>query len=302
MRLYTFLILFFASVYVSFAQELNCTVLIDDEPAAQNSVRIDKEIISDLQSTLYDFMNSRRWTNDDFESEERINCNLVVSITNMPQLGNFKANFQFQSSRTIYGTDYESPIFTFIDKDVTFSYATGQNLDFNENSYDNNLTAVLAFYAYMTLGIDYDSFSELGGTAYYAKVLDIVNTAQSSGFSNWLRGKNTNNRYWLSDNSNNPQLENFRKGYYTYHRLAMDQLGSNPTEGQELIFSMLEDILKIQKIVPVSIFIETFLSSKDQELINIFKGASPEMKKKTIAVLEKIDPTNAQKYQNILKP
>ncbi len=302
MKLYSFLILLLASIYVSIAQELNCTVLIDDEPAAQNSVRIDKEITADLQNALYDFMNSRRWTGDDYESEERINCNLVVSITNMPQLGSFKANFQFQSSRTIYGTDYESAIFTFIDKDVEFVYATGQNLDFNENSYDNNLTAILAFYAYMTLGIDYDSFAELGGTEYYAKALDIVNTAQSSGLSNWLRGKNTNNRYWLSDNANNPQLENFRKGYYKYHRLAMDQLGSKPTEGQNIILSVLKDIEEIQRTVPVSIFIETFLSSKDQEIINVFKGASKEVKDKAIAVLQRIDPTNSQKYQNILKP
>ncbi|MCP4522099.1 MAG: DUF4835 family protein [Cytophagales bacterium] len=297
---YTLFALFSLSIG-AIAQELNCSVLVDDEPAANTSGRIDKEITADLQNALYDFMNSRRWTEDEFETEERINCNLVISITKMPSLGKFEANFQFQSSRTIYGTDYESPIFSFIDKSITFDYAVGQNLDYNENAYVSNLTSILAFYAYMTLAIDYDSFSELGGTSYYAKALDIVNTAQSSGLPNWTRGNNTNNRYWLADNATNPQLEDFRRGYYNYHRLAMDQLAAKPKESQELIIKVLETISKTQQVLPVSIFMVSFLSSKDAELINIFKNASPENKKKAVNLLRRIDPTNANKYQQILR-
>lgn len=251
---------------------------------------------------IYDFMNTRRWTEDDFETEERINCNLVISITKMPRQGTFQATFQFQSSRTIYGTNYESGIFNFINKDVEFDYNVGQNLDFNENAYLSNLSSTLAFYAYMTLAIDYDSFSELGGSIYYTKILNIVTAAQSSGLPNWIKGKNTNNPYWLSENANNPQLEIFRKGYYKYHRLAMDQLAKKPTEGQEIILGVLKDIQEVRKIVPVSIFIQSFLMSKDNELINIFKGASKENQEKAVKLLQQIDPVNAQKYTKIMQP
>lgn len=303
MKSFVFIFCLFFSI-ISFSQELNCTVIVENESSNNKETEnlINQDILDNLKSMIYDFMNSRRWTEDDFETEERINCSLVISITKMQSQGNFQATFQFQSSRTIYGTNYESGIFNFINKDVEFDYNIGQNLDFNENAYLSNLSSTLAFYAYMALAIDYDSFSELGGSIYYTKVLNIVTSAQSSGLPNWVKGKNTNNPYWLSDNANNPQLEKFRKGYYKYHRLAMDQLAEKPTEGQEIIITVLEDIQEVRKTVPVSIFIQSFLMSKDNELINVFKGSSKEIQQKAIKLLQQIDPVNAQKYMRIMQP
>ena len=200
---YFLLLLFCFSLNFLFAQEIRCTVAIDTRQL-QTTQSVDKQIYNDLQKAISDFVNNRKWTNDKFSAEERINCYITIYITKVPSIGFFEANAQIQVTRPIYGGSYDSNILTFVDREWQFQYNTSQPLDvFNENAYSNNLSSILAFYANVILGIDYDSFSKLGGTDYIQKAFTIANNA-SQGVENCERGwkafEDRRNRYWLIEN------------------------------------------------------------------------------------------------------
>ena len=289
---------FICSFTILNAQEFNCNVIID----AQQVQTQEQQVFADMRAQINDFMNNRRWTEDDFNPEERITCNLVIQLTSgSVSAGNYAGNIQVQASRPIYGSDYESLLFNFVDQDVAFFYQPGMDLSYNDNTYRNDLTSMLAFYSYMMLGMDYDSYSMLGGTAYFDRARTVVNNAQGSSNSGWKESKGPNNRYWLADNINSPQMENFRKGIYNYHRLALDQLHKKPIEGQKIIIDFLKDIQKIRQIVPVSILFSSFFMAKQKELVDVFKGADDALKQQAFDLLSSVDPTSTSYYQKIIK-
>lgn len=279
------------------AQELNCNVHIDIEQVATQET----QIFQNMESALADFINDRRWTDDEFEPEERIECDIYITIESSKSNNTyFEANAQIQSNRPVYGTEYSSPVFNFLDRDFNFSYNQGTRLTFNDNSFNDDLSAYLAFYAYIILGYDYDTFSEMGGTKYFEKAQNIVLNAPSNASPGWQETNGPNNRFELSDQLNNPQFDDFRKGLYNYHRKALDNLTDQPVEGQELILGMLEDIQEIKQKVTTSIVLKSFFKAKQNELVKIFKGAEREMKTKALEALNKTDPTNSDKYQEIM--
>ena len=295
-----FLLIIFLGIAMNLkAQELNCNVIIDYEQIQTQET----QVIEVMRQAIWNFMNTRIWTNDDFQIEERITCNLVITLTGgNVNSGQYTANAQIQGSRTIYNTDYESLLLNFVDKNFSFQFQPGQDLQFNENIYQGELSSMLAFYAYMIIGLDYDSFGELSGTPYFEKVRTIVNAASSvtQGQSDgWEENKGPNNRYWLAENVNSPQMTPVRKEMYRYHRLAMDQLTVKPVESQKLILESLQEIQKVRRIVPVSIFIKNFFMCKTNELVNVFTGASQEVKSQSVQILRQVDPTNTENYMKI---
>ncbi len=298
----------FLLAHLGFSQELNCRVIVDLEPVKAKNENIfqgsvTEDLVKDMEQEIFNFMNARRWTEDDFNPEERIKCNLQISVTDINTSSNtFKCTAQILSTRPVYGSDYESVMLNFLDKDFTFVYQESQPMDFNVNIYSTNLTSLLGYYGYLILGMDYDSFGEMGGTEYINKARDVANAAISSGYPGWeAKTADPNGRAWIVDHLTNPQFTNFRKGLYTYHRIGMDQLGAKPVESQQQILAVLEEIKKIQAVVSRSVLLNTFFKAKKDELVKIYQGANDEEKQKAYGLLLKVDPMNSQTYDEIKK-
>jgi hypothetical protein len=283
---------------VLFAQELNCTVTID---ASQlNTAQIaEKQVFADMKNAITQFMNTRRWTNDQFEPAERINCNIVFTLLESPGIGIFRGTAQIQSSRPVYGTGYESVMISFIDREIQFNYVQSQPMEFNENSFNSNLTSMLGFYAYIILGLDYDSFSKLGGSGMLQRAFTIATTAQDSGERGWKPFEDTRNRYSLIENLLSQQMIPFREGLYTYYRLVLDDFNKDQDKLRAQLIDVLSQIKQVNQLKPATVLINSFFDTKAEELISIFREASPLDKQKAYNLLVEMDPTKTDKYRRI---
>ncbi|MCK5369383.1 MAG: DUF4835 family protein, partial [Cyclobacteriaceae bacterium] len=277
-------------------QELNCQVVVNDE-RAQTS---DRQVFRDMEQAFARFMNDRKWTNDNYLPDERIDCNMAITIESMPAIGFYNATVQIQSSRPVYNTSYSSLIFNFADRDWQIEYVESTPLDFGDNVFTSNLTSMLAFYAYIIIGLDNDTFEEFGGEEQFKKALDIVNLAQQSDRPGWQAFQSNRNRYWLSENLTNQDLRPVRKGLYTYHRLAMDQFETKQDESRVLIVSVLKDIEAANRNIPNSILKISFFDAKKNELAKIFEKGNPATKREAYNILVNLDPSNTEKYRSII--
>jgi hypothetical protein len=290
-----FLFLFLSTI-VSFSQELNCKVQVVS-PTIQGT---DKSVFDNLQTTIFEFMNNRKWTNETFKNTERIDCSILVNITERMSTDEFKANIQIQVRRPVFKSSYNTVLLNNNDNDFQFKYLENQTLDYSENVYTSNLTSVLAFYAYFIIGLDYDSFELKGGTPYLQKALAIVNNAQSGNDLGWKAFDGNKNRYWLINNMLDATFVPLRECMYKYHRLGMDLMVDNKETARVTIFESLQNLRKIHQIKPLSYSMQVFFYAKSDEIINIFSGAFPDEKAKIVNLLNEIDPTNSNKYQKIL--
>lgn len=290
-------LLFLCSLLPAQAQELNCIVTINVGPKVPTT---DRAIFKDMKNAFQLFMNTRKWTNDTYKNQEKIACNILININEMPSIGIFEASVQIQSARPVYNSTYSSLLLNFGDRDWTFEYIESQPLEFNENTYINNLTSMLGFYAYIILGLDYDSFSELGGTPYFQKALLVVNNAQSVGREGWQGLENNRNRYWLSENLINGQLTDVRKAMYAYHRLGLDNFEKSPEQSRETILKCLKDIKKARDLNPTSILVISFFDAKAKELSNIFSDGDLQIRRQAYDLIIAIDPSNKGSYGKIL--
>jgi hypothetical protein len=280
------------------AQELNCTVTI-------NSAQIqtsERTIFKDMKNAVEQFMNGRKWTSDAFKTYEKINCNMLITVTKAgPSSGSYTATVQVRSSRPIFNTNYTSLVFNFADREWEFEYVESQPLEYNDNTYTTNLTSMLALYAYLIIGVDYDSFSELGGTPYFQKALAVVNNAQQSNRPGWQALGSNRSRYWIVENFNNPQMTDIRKAIYSYHRLALDTFDKTPDKSRELILKGLKDIKKVRDINPSSILVISFFDAKSKELANIFSSGNLQVRREAYDIVTSIDPSNSKAYQKIIQ-
>ncbi|NBP68834.1 MAG: DUF4835 family protein [Cytophagia bacterium] len=282
---------------VSHAQELNCLVTINPGPRVQIS---DMNVFKDMKNAFQQFMNTRKWTTDSYKTHEKISCSMIININDMPSVGIFKAFVQIQSTRPVYNTNYSSRLINFADRDWEFEYVESQPLEFNDNAYVSNLTSMLAFYAYFILGMDYDSFSELGGTPYFQRAQTVVINAQSVNRPGWQPTIGERNRYWLAENSINGQLTAFRKAMYTYHRMGMDTFDKTPDESREVILKCLIDIKRARDVNPSALFFFLFFDTKSKELINIFSDGNLQIRRQAYDLLTTMDPVNRASYGKII--
>ncbi len=290
--------LIFCSLLISLAaagQELNCKVTINDQQVSSS----DRSVFRDMERAFANFLNTRKWTNDTYKNNEKINCTLFINISSPPSIGSFKANAQITSARPVFHTNYETVLLNFADRDWEFEYVESQPLEYNDNSYISNLTSMLAYYAYIVIGMDYDSFSELGGSPYFQKALGVVNNAQSAGRVGWLALSGTRNRYALIENINNPQMVDIRKNTYRYHRLALDTYDKTPDQSREIMLDVLKSLRKVWNINPTSIFVISFFDTKSVELTNIFSEGSISIKREAYDILTSIDSKRTI-YQKIV--
>lgn len=289
------LLLLMLSGTVALAQELNFKVSVN----AEQIQTTDQAVFKDMERAFANFLNTRKWTQDSFKPHEKINCTLFLNIKEMPSIGNFSANAQITAARPVYNSNYETMLFNFADREWEFTYVESLPLEFNDNTYMANLTSMLAFYAYVILAMDYDSYGELGGNPYVQKALMVVNNAQSSNQAGWTALGNTRNRYALVENLNNPQMIDLRKDIYKYHRLALDTFEKTPDQSREIVLSILKDFKKLWTIYPNAIFVITFLDAKATELVNIFSQGNLSVRREAYDILMSIDPKR-NIYQKII--
>ena len=276
-----------------FAQELQATVKINS-PKIQNT---DVKVFRTLESQLIEFLNNTKWTDDVFEPEERIKLNITMNIDKEVDASTFEAVINIQATRPIFGTDTETPILNHSDDRITFNYEQYQPIQFTRNSNLDRLTAIFSYYAYYVLGLDYDTFSPLGGEPYFQIAQEIVRAAPQ--VEGWVPGSVNRNRYWMMENTLSPRLRNFREAQYTYHRLGMDTFTRNREDAQNKIILALDEINRANSSYPNAMIIQMFVVAKANEIIEMAKGFNKPLKLKTFDVMTKIDPANLTKYQQI---
>ena len=290
---------FLLPVFVS-SQELNCQVsIVTDAKLEVNSV--EKEVFETLEQTVYELMNNTQWTKDVFAIEERINCNLQIQIKSKLAQNTYSGSLQVQSTRPAFNSSYNTTLFNFMDQDLQFSFSRNSMLIYAPNQYRDNLTSVLAFYAYFILGMDYDSFSLKGGTKYFNEAQQIVMLAQSSSSPGWKsKEAGKRNRFWLVDNVLHQLFEPLRDCFYQYHRKGIDVLFENKETGRQAIYNAINLLSTVIRNRPNSINTQSFVQAKSNELKNLSIDADKNSKTKIVNLLKRIDPANSSKYQEIL--
>lgn len=287
-------------VIVSFArgnaQEFNVSVQVSS-PMVEGS---EKKIFETLQQELYDFVNNSKWTNYVYKPEERIEGTILITVENRSG-EDFKAKMNLALRRPVYKASYNTPLFNYIDKDFDFKYVEFQALEYSDNVFESNLTSAIAYYLYMYLGLDADSFSKNGGSPYYAKAQNIVNMGQNAREKGWKAFESQKNRYWLVENLTNPAYSSVREAMYRYHRHGLDIMSDDVEAGRAGINESLELLRKANRERPGLFILQLFLEAKRDELINIYSEASPMDKTKAVNILKEIDPANANRYQKILE-
>lgn len=280
------------------AQELNANVKVN----TQKLQTVDPKVFETLEQTLQEFLNSQKWTTDVFETEERITCNFILTIQEELSPTSFKADLAVQSSRPVYMSEYDTPLFNYIDKEVTFYYEQYQPIQYSRNQYNDNLSAVLAYYAFIILGKDYDSFSPMGGEPYFQLAQDILNSVpQSAAASNpgWRSVEGNRNRYWLIENIMSPRVRPLRQAMYQYHREGLDIMYQDVETGRAVITQALGDIGSVNQSYPNSMIVQLFNNEKSSELVEIYKLGSLDQQNEVIRLMSRLDPANASKYREI---
>jgi len=295
--LFTILSIFAIGTLV--AQELNVNVTVNT-PKLQTA---DPALFTNLQTAISEFYANARWTNDDYLTEERINVNINITISEEKSIRDFNGEMTIQATRPVFGSDYEAVILNHVDKDFNFTFEQFQPVQYTSNSFNDNLTSMLAFYAYVIIGLDADTFSALGGDKHFQSAQEIVNLVPQSVASSvrgWRSVDNPRNRYWMIENLLTPRIQPMRQAMYDYHRLGLDQMGKEPDLARVFIIDAMEKIAGVDRNYPNSMIIQMFAVSKATEVISIFMEGNQEQKKKAADIMIRFDASNARKF-NILK-
>ena len=281
------------------AQELNCNIQI----SAQRIQGSNRQVFESMQKDLFEFMNNTVWTNHVFNYAERIDCNILINLTDQLSADEFKGTIQIQLSRPIFNTTYNSTLLNFIDNNFQFKYVEFQPLEFDPSTYKSSLISVLAYYTYMVLGFDYDSFAPLGGTEFFQMAEKIVTNAQNAPEQGWkpYDGSRNRNRYWLVKNVLDKEYEGVRQFIYEYYINGLDKMESKAPEART---SMVESLKLMQDVYrkkpdPFMYLVQVVMDAKSDELINIYSAAFPEEKSRVVEILTEIDPANKAKYEKI---
>ncbi|MAW21722.1 MAG: DUF4835 domain-containing protein [Flavobacteriales bacterium] len=279
------------------AQELLCTVRVNSSQVQTS----DRKVFQTMQTEIYEFINNRKWTSTNIQSEERIECTIMINISRKVSNDEFEGSIQIQSTRPVYGTSYKSTLFNYLDNNFRFKYLEYQPLDFSETTHVSNLTSVLAFYVNIILGLDFATFSEEGGNEYLTIAERIVNNAQNSPEKGWKAFESDKNRYWLVHDLMDQRYSDFHMSMYRYHRLGLDKLGEEPEDARFEITEALESLKAIYRENSSAFILKLFFDAKVDEIVNIYSEAFPNEQARIIKTLVEIDPSHSTKYQLISK-
>jgi len=289
----------FLFIQVLRSQELRCNIQVTS-PSVQGT---NKQVFQTLQSAMNEFINGKAWSNYKFSSGERIECSMLFNIQDYSN-DHFTGTLQIQVRRPVFNTSFNTVLFNYLDQDLDFRYVEFQPLDFSETSHLSNLTSLLAFYANIILGLDFDSFGLLSGTEFFQKAEKIVNNAQNASEKGWRSGESTSrrNRYWLINNILNEEFAPVREFIYNYHRKGMDMLYDKPFDARINIAEsliLLQDVSK-NRSNPFMHFLQVILDAKSDEFVSIFQEATDDEKRRVTTLLTQVDPTHVDKYRKIM--
>lgn len=298
------LLFFILSVQAADSQEIQARVSII---ANKVSTTVDRKIFQTLQTALTNFVNTRKWTSDVFQPAEKIQCSFLLTIDEATGNNIYKGKLTVQAARPIFNTTYDSPILNFIDDNITFRYVEFQPVEFNENRvqgndpYVANITAVLAYYINIILGLDYASFNVRAGDPYFQKAWNIVNNAPESGrdIGGWKSFEGFRNRYWLAENLNNSRFALVHDALYSYYRSGMDLFYENEEAGRTGILNCLNFLSNLNRENPNSMIVQVFFQGKSNELVKVFSKANPDIKERARDMLTKLDLTNSAAYKEL---
>ena len=260
----------------------------------------DPQIFNALQAQLTELLNNRRWSNESYNDYERIQGNININITEELSPTSFRADLSIQAIRPVFGTNYETTLLNHLDKEVFFEFEETRPLIYADNIYSDNLSSIIAFYAYYILGLDYDSFSLYGGDNYYQIAQEIINVLPPALLTDrqggWASSANGRNRYYMLENIQNPKARPFRKALYDYHRLGLDVMAENAEGGKEVIVNALKNIETVNGDIPNAMIVQMFANAKAQEITDIYVQANRTHKNEVYRIMTKIDPANRNKY------
>lgn len=283
--------------------QANVTVLSNRIPTS-----VDRQIFTTLQSALYNFINGRKWTNVAFNQNEKIQCSFLVNLSASTDNNTYSASLTVQSARPIYNSSYQSALMNYMDDQFTFKYVQYQDMDFNENRVGGtdpltaNLTAVIAYYVYIILGLDFDSYGLRGGDLYYQKAQNIVNNApENSALNGWKPFDGLRNRYWLVENLTNPKYNPIHDAMYGYYRQCMDQMFDHEADARVAAMNSLVIFNSIYNQFPDIMFLQFFFQGKGTEIGNVFKRGTPDEKSRALDILSRIDVSNLSQYKQNLQ-
>ncbi len=291
-------------------QKVRCQELQANITVLSNriSTSVNKQIFTTLQSALYNWLNGRKWSNVVFNNNEKIQCNFLLNLSGATDNNTYTATLTVQTGRPIYNTSYQSPLMNFMDESVTFKYIQYQDLDFNENRVGGtdpltaNLTDVFAYYAYIILGLNFDSYGLRGGDIYYQKAQNIVNNApEANALNGWKPFDGLRNRYWLVENLTNPKYNPIHDAMYNYYRQGLDQMFDHETDARVAVMNALISLNSINTEFPNIMFMQFFFQGKGAEMGNIFKHGTPDEKSRALDILTRIDVSNINQYKQSLQ-
>lgn len=296
-RLAMLAILLLSNIFYAHSQELNCTVEINSSQIEGT----DKSVFTTLQGSITEYFNTTKWTNAQFSANEKIECRFFMTIKEYDG-EKFTGDIQVQLSRPVYNSNYTTTLLNFKDTKVEFTYQENEPLIFNENAMESNLTAILNFYAYMFLALDFDSFSPNGGQPYYDKAASIVQMAQSSGEVGWKAFEDTKNRSAVLSAYTDGNTKGIRTLIYNYHRKGLDEMATSPDKGRAAITESLNEIKKIYDVAPMSVALSMFKDAKLDELVNVYSKAGSTEKDQVYELLKPIYPTESSRLNQIKDP
>ncbi|MFB6258765.1 MAG: DUF4835 family protein [Flavobacteriales bacterium] len=277
------------------AQELNAEVTV----MAKQVRNAQGGIFQDLEKDVRNFLNKTQWTDQKYAPHERIDCNILIQVKKRVSAGSFQGRIQIQSGRTVYNSEYNTTVLNYNDQSFKFEYVPNTTLRFSMDRYRSELTSVLAFYAYMIIGMDHDTFSLKGGTPYYEKAKTIVSNAQNPGKAGWDPQKKQKNRYWLVENLLSETYSPLRKCLYIYHRKGLDRMYEKPKKARKKVKEALMTLESLHQRRPGNFHLQLFFTAKANEIVKIYQKGDARMKKKVSDLLQRIDPSNTSKYKEI---
>jgi len=287
------------------AQELQAKVTV---LAQRVNSTVDKNVFTTLQTQLTNLLNNRKWTSDVYQANEKIQCNFLVNIESIVSDNVYKASLTIQAARPIFNAAYQSPLINFQDADFTFKYVQYQPVDFNENQVQGtdalaaNLSATFAYYVYMILGLDYDSFSIKGGVNYFTKAQNIVNNApEAREINGWKSFDGSRNRYWLAENIMNTRYNVMHDVFYGYYRSALDSMYTDEGIARANALGVLTKLQALNQDNPSTMIVQFFIQNRAQEFIGIFKKADPLVKTRAVEILSQVDISNTNNYKTQLR-
>lgn len=287
-------ILVLAFTSVGFSQELNCNLVVNAQQTGNENVQVFKT----LERQLNEFINNTQWTNKNYKSQERIDCSMVINISDYNS-DVFQATIQVQSSRPVFNSTYSTPVYNFNDRNFTFRYLEFQNLVFNPTQFESNLISVLAYHVFMILGLDADTFELNGGDPYFAQAQTITNYSQQGNYKGWKLEDGQQSRFVLIDNMLSPTFKEFRTVMYNYHRNGLDVMADNDKLGKETIAKVFEDLRAMNSQRPNSFLMRVFFDAKADEILDVFSGGPKINITEVKDILNRIAPTHSSKWREI---